>query len=285
MCSLSESHTMGFLQNELCRMDYPFKSSQSMQLNKTLRGYAKYLIIQDPVTGQQYSVGMRHVTCTEGGRTVLANLKKNIFRTHKRHIHQWLCMSVITGVFCPMQESCPCIHITPEGYQKRRLWIDAAFRTGRRHCDTMAEDRLESARVGPCEESRFYAPQKDQPDIYCEPCQLPHSEFCTPVTVSTPHMLQKLSPTYMCDDGIAGDISPCGSCKIHSPYTTPSPNREAQGNSAAVVDKCLELEHQRLEMTKQRLRENVDCILRTGLLAVGVLPYRGVPCGPHPWAL
>lgn len=29
---------------------------------------------------------------------------------------------------------------------------------------------------------------------------------------------------------------------------------------------------QRLEMTKQRLRENVDCILRTGLLAVGVLP-------------
>lgn len=81
------------------------------------------------------------------------------------------CMSVITGVFCPMQESCPCIHITPEGYQKRRLWIDAAFRTGRRHCDTMAEDRLESARVGPCEESRFYAPQKDQPDIYCEPCR------------------------------------------------------------------------------------------------------------------
>lgn len=48
--------------------------------------------------------------------------------------------------------------------------------------------------------------------------QLPHSEFCTPVTVSTPHMLQKLSPTYMCDDGIAGDISPCGSCRINQDW-------------------------------------------------------------------
>eukprot|EP00668_Euglena_longa_P011246 GGOE01013635.1.p1 GENE.GGOE01013635.1~~GGOE01013635.1.p1 ORF type:complete len:260 (+),score=34.29 GGOE01013635.1:39-818(+) len=105
-----------------------------LKLNKSLRGYARYLIIQDPVTLQQYSVGMRHVLSTEGGKVLLANLKKNVFRTHKRHLRQWLCTSVINGVICPLQERCPNIHVTLEGYQKRRIWVDAALRTGRRGC-------------------------------------------------------------------------------------------------------------------------------------------------------
>lgn len=41
-------------------------------------------------------------------------------------------MSIIEDTVCPLQERCPNIHVTLEGYQKRRIWVDAALRTGRR---------------------------------------------------------------------------------------------------------------------------------------------------------
>jgi hypothetical protein len=71
---------------------------------------------------------MRHVLDTEGGRALVVELRKNVFRAYKRHLQQPLCASVIEGCPCPDGQQCLHIHVTPEGYADRRLWVDPAHR-------------------------------------------------------------------------------------------------------------------------------------------------------------
>jgi hypothetical protein len=71
---------------------------------------------------------MRHVLDTEGGRALVVELRKNVFRAYKRHLQQPLCASVIEGCPCPDGQQCLHIHVTPEGYADRRLWVDPSHR-------------------------------------------------------------------------------------------------------------------------------------------------------------
>jgi len=107
-------------------------TNQVLQMTKALRGYARYVIAQDPTTGQQFTIGMRYVLNTEGGRELSAGLKKNTYRAHKRHLTQWLCRSVLEGFSCPFGEQCPHLHVTAEGYAARRPWIEVSQRIHRR---------------------------------------------------------------------------------------------------------------------------------------------------------
>jgi len=224
-----------------------------LKLNKTLRGYARYLIVQDPITHQQFSVGMRHVVSTDGGRILLSNLKKNVFRTHKRHIREWLCISVIEGSVCPMNERCPHIHITSEGYEKRRSWIDAAFRTNRKMDGDDASIYEESMPgLEFCKDTddlAFWA--KGRGVLSHEQCQMASSQLCQPndeMMVAMPNYeqetMENANDPYAAPSDNAGYLAHL----LHQHCPSPSGSQ-------------MNTEQHRFNSTKQKLRFQVNLIL------------------------
>jgi hypothetical protein len=79
----------------------------------------RFVVIIDPADGTAYSVSIRHIRQTDGLLEILSCLSKNEKRKHKKHVQAWMCQY---GDQCTLQNSCPNIHITPEGHTKRRVW-------------------------------------------------------------------------------------------------------------------------------------------------------------------
>eukprot|EP00994_Dinema_validum_P009296 NODE_909_length_1241_cov_241.701342_g677_i0.p1 GENE.NODE_909_length_1241_cov_241.701342_g677_i0~~NODE_909_length_1241_cov_241.701342_g677_i0.p1 ORF type:complete len:311 (-),score=14.68 NODE_909_length_1241_cov_241.701342_g677_i0:195-1127(-) len=95
---------------------------EAIQLPTQLRGYVRYLVARHPQDHLSYSIGVRYVYRTEGTEELLTFLAKNISRKHKKHVHAWLCESVVNGSSCPLHDKCPNMHVSPEGYGLRRVW-------------------------------------------------------------------------------------------------------------------------------------------------------------------
>jgi hypothetical protein len=87
-----------------------------------LVNYARYVVVVDPSTRQAHSVSVRHVWATEGAEELFTFLGRNLHRRHKKHVHAWLCESIVWGRECALGRRCPNIHITEEGHQSRRAW-------------------------------------------------------------------------------------------------------------------------------------------------------------------
>lgn len=99
--------------------------SDLVKLPKELRGYVRYIVVLNPADGKPYSLGVKYVCETEGSQNLLAYLKRNVNRKHKKHVHSWLCQSVADGCYqdCELHKQCPNIHVTAEGFHGRRNWL------------------------------------------------------------------------------------------------------------------------------------------------------------------
>eukprot|EP00667_Euglena_gracilis_P028980 EG_transcript_37680 len=98
-------------------------SEDPIKLPKQLRGYVRYIVVLNPEDGQPYSVGVKYVCNTEGAQALLTYLTRNVNRKHKKHVHSWLCQSVVDGSHCELGDDCPNIHVTPQGYNGKRKWL------------------------------------------------------------------------------------------------------------------------------------------------------------------
>lgn len=85
----------------------------------------RYIVVLNPADGKPYSLGVKYVCETEGSQNLLAYLKRNVNRKHKKHVHSWLCQSVADGCYqdCELHKQCPNIHVTAEGFHGRRNWL------------------------------------------------------------------------------------------------------------------------------------------------------------------
>jgi len=195
---------------------------------------------------------MRHVLDTEGGRALVVELRKNVFRAYKRHLQQPLCASVIEGCPCPDGQQCLHIHVTPEGYADRRLWVDPSHRPR-----PVSNATVDFLTVTPADRRPLLPPRPPLPPVAQDGGA--SSEFCA-------------------------EFRPCGPY-LPSPYVTaphPSPYRPIippflHENGSLHED--LTVAQQRTQQTRHRLRTNVDGILAQ-TLPVG--PPGAMRPGPHP---
>ena len=53
-----------------------------LKMGKVMKGYVRYVIVRDPTNQKEYSIGVRYVFNTQGGRILFNYLRKNIFRAY-----------------------------------------------------------------------------------------------------------------------------------------------------------------------------------------------------------
>lgn len=94
----------------------------ALLLPRELKGYVTFVVLRDPKDRSLHSYGVRFLLDTEGAQQMLASLVRNRRRTHRRHVQSWLCGFAEEGTPCPLEETCPNIHISPEGLAQRREW-------------------------------------------------------------------------------------------------------------------------------------------------------------------
>lgn len=83
------------------------------------RQYIRYVVVTDD-SGNDYTVGIKHVLHTAGSHKLLQLLEKNIGSEYKKRVSQRVCRSVIQGTPCTLKQDCPLIHVTHEGWHERR---------------------------------------------------------------------------------------------------------------------------------------------------------------------
>lgn len=103
---------------DICR-----KRFEPIFLPPQLQEYVRYVVALDPTDEKPYSISIRGIGPTQGMRDIFDYLQRNLNRKHKKHVQAWMCQSSVCGEVCALGDGCPNVHVSPEGYIKRRLWV------------------------------------------------------------------------------------------------------------------------------------------------------------------
>jgi len=117
-----------------------------------MRGVISYIVVLHP-NGRTYSIGIKYVRDTLGGREIVRRLMIQKSRKHKKPLHSTLCMSVVNRTTCELGKECPSIHINPAGFNNMRTW-DRPIRIPQRNSPTCYDTSSDSDGFSPSSGSR-----------------------------------------------------------------------------------------------------------------------------------
>lgn len=236
-----------------------------IKLPDELRGYCRYVVVRHPVDALSYTIGVKYVKTTEGAVELCANLAKNVGRKHKKHVHSWLCSSVVLGQECQLADRCPNVHVTENGYENRRPWL-------RIPKGEKAEKGETSPSPAPTETSSPSATEEDTNSCTGSPtaAMLAGRRKSPPLPPlrengETPFLLLQE------DQSLCSWLPLCIGATKHTPYSLPfAESAPIKKILPAHVEMIAQAEH-RLRLRRSSLR-----LMRRAVFPVGCLPRSGL---------